>query len=261
VAETKIKLTGEQEALAKQLAEARQARTRCDAKPEALVSDEATAFAVQQAAVSAYPSKRIGYKIGATSPAAQAMIGCDGPFFAPMFERDVFSPDATLPRSDTWLAVECEFAFRMSATPASALHTDLAESIESCHPALEVIGRRTEGEGLSKLISSICDFGLNAAFCAGEAIKGWQVLDLGEAEVVGLVDGTETNRGQGSAVLGNPLNALGWLSEKLAEAGTPLAAGDWISTGTCLGIIPATPGATITGDYGELGRVSLTFAH
>jgi 2-keto-4-pentenoate hydratase len=42
------------------------------------VTDGASAMAVQAAAVSAYGGRQIGYKVGATSQAAQAMVGTGG---------------------------------------------------------------------------------------------------------------------------------------------------------------------------------------
>jgi len=41
--------------------------------------------------------------------------------------------------------------------------------------------------------------------------------------------------------------------------GGRLHAGDIVSTGTALGIVIPKPGATVTGEFGELGSVSVTF--
>jgi 2-keto-4-pentenoate hydratase len=59
--------------------------------------------------------------------------------------------------------------------------------------------------------------------------------------------------------MGHPLNALQWLAETLAERGKKLETGDIISTGTALGLIAPEPGATVAGDFGPFGTVSLTF--
>ncbi len=250
--------------IAERLAAARRDGTLVDLDLEAEIQDLQTAWAVQAAAVAAYGDRRIGYKIGATSAEVQAKIGCDAPFFAPLFAGDVQAPGAVIPIRPDYRAIECEFAFKMArdfpgpgeqATPEAA-----AEAVAACHPALEIIGNRIGGTPLPGLRSAVADFGANAGFIPGAAINNWRDLDLAQHEVRGLVDGRETNSGIGANVLGSPLNALAWLAGALAEAGSGLAAGDIISTGTCLGIIPIHPGHTITGDYGASGSVSVTFA-
>jgi 2-keto-4-pentenoate hydratase len=246
-----------------ELAKCRLQGTLTDHDLDAEIADLAQALIVQSAAAAAYPSRQNGYKIGATSPQAQKLVGCDSPFFAPMFERDRIEPDTTLSMRPGLMAVECEFAFKMGHNyPANGAPVDretIADAVASCHPALEIIGRRTPGEGLPSLINCTADLGLNAGFIPGAPIADWQGVDLAAAEVRGLVNGTVTNQGIGENVLGHPLNALTWIAETLAKSGGRLNAGDWVSSGTCLGIIPITPGATITGDFGALGSVSVTF--
>jgi len=249
--------------LGRQLAEARKTDQTLAADFDQVITQTADAWAVQAAALAHYGDDTIGYKIGATSAEAQRLIGCDGPFFGKMFARDAHSPGVSLPTRSGYLAIECEFAFRLARafpeTGEDISAETAAEAIASCHPALEIIGRRTAGNTLPGHHGSISDFALNAGFIAGEPIDNWQSLDLATHEVVGLVDGEETNRGTGAAVLGHPLNGLAWLAKALSDRGERLQAGEIVSTGTCLGIIPITPGHTITGDFGSAGTISVTF--
>ena len=96
-------------------------------------------------------------------------------------------------------------------------------------------------------------------FVASAGIANWAEIDLAAVTVRGLANGAVTNEGSGAAVLGHPLNALAWLAEALVADGGRLRADEIISTGTTLGIVKPEPGATITGDFGDLGTVSLTF--
>lgn len=227
------------------------------------VTDSACAMAVQVAAVSAYGGRQIGYKIGATSQAAQAMVGTNRPFYGPMAARDSFFGGDQVPWMDHYRGVECEFAFTMARDypgPSEAAGPEsLKTAVADCFIALEVVGRRTGGEGMPQFPGIIADFSAHCAFVAGPGVANWAEIDLAGVTVRGLANGAVTNEGSGAAVLGHPLNALAWLAEALVADGGRLKAGDIVTTGTTLGIIKPQPGATITGDFNDLGTVSLIF--
>jgi len=227
------------------------------------VKDEATAEQILAEAGDAYGAREVGYKIGCTSPLAQQITGAPGPFFAPMVDRDILEDGALLPWKPHYRGVECEFAFRMGRTypmvgEAPSLES-LKEAVSACHLALEVVGRRTEGEGLAPYPGVIADFGAHCAFILGPEVQDWASVDLAEVAVRGLRDGEVTNEGSGAAVMGGPLNALLWLAEALATRGRRLEEGDYVSTGTTLGVIAPRKGATVVGDFGALGKVGVSF--
>ena len=136
----------------------------------------------------------------------------------------------------------------------------LSEHITAAYVAVELIGRRTGGTGLPSLFAAIADFGGNSGFIKGPAIKNWQAADLPAVTVTALTNGTETNRGAGAAVMGHPLNSILWLQSKLRLQGKGLRAGEWVSTGTCLGVIAVVPDATVTADFAGCGQVSYRLA-
>ena len=65
--------------------------------------------------------------------------------------------------------------------------------------------------------------------------------------------------GTGAAVMGHPLNSLLWMHNSLTAIGSGLKAGDWISTGTCLGVIKAVPQSTVNISFSGCGEVSYQF--
>ncbi len=250
------------QALASKLAEARQSRTLTAAQPFSQLQSVEQAYELQQLATTLYQSPETGYKIGATSEAAQNIIGCEGPFFGPMFERDTFAAGSTNALVPGTVGGEAEFAFRIERDfpDQSDLTThDIVPLIASCHVAIELVGRRTEAEGLPGLLMAISDFGANSAFIPGAAIDNWQSIDLSQVVVNASIDGQLTNTGSGAAVLGNPLNALLWLHRQLHERGLKLRAGEWVSTGTCLGVIEARTGSTVEVEFGGCGTIGYAF--
>jgi 2-keto-4-pentenoate hydratase len=50
-----------------------------------------------------------------------------------------------------------------------------------------------------------------------------------------------------------------WLANQQARMGRGLKAGDIVSTGTCTGIAAVRPGDEAVADFGQLGRVEITF--
>ena len=102
--------------------------------------------------------------------------------------------------------------------------------------------------------------------CAHEFVLGpatsapWRELDLVRHRVVGMVAGKIEREGTGEAVLGDPRMALTWLVNELSGLGIPLAAGQVVTTGTCLAPMAIGAGDRVSADFGALGKVHVRFA-
>ncbi len=245
--------------LAARLAESRREHTQLAPDFLESLNSEAEAYEVQSLLEASYGATRIGYKVGATNETSQKMFDCDGPFYGPVFDTDCHVSGATIDVRDGLLGGEAEFAFVIdrdvpTETPIDAKR--ISDFIRASHVAVELVGRRTQGEGLPSLFGAIADFGGNADFIRGPAIENWHAIDLASVEVTATVDGAETNAGSGAAVLGHPLNSVAWLHEKLRTRGGGLKAGEWITTGTCLGVIAPVPGSDVHIRFNGCGEVS-----
>lgn len=254
---------GDFETAGQALADARRDRKALSELPGGLPADETTAYAIQRHAINAYGERRVGYKIGATNPQAQAMLGTDHPFQAPLFAPDCHENGVVLAEPGFGIiGLEPEFALRLSADlPAreqAYTFDDLSAAIASVHPAFEVIGLRLPSELFKNVLVVTADFGANVGFVAGKGIDDWQQWDLSTIAVQARVDGEAVANGSGANVLGHPVNSLLWLVNELRTSGEGLAAGDWISTGTCAGVVKIARGQTAVADFGPFGDVSLT---
>ena len=251
------------EAAGRALADARRAGTLLDDLPGGLPADEAGAYAVQRAAIAAYGERRVGYKIGATSPEAQALLKTDHPFRAPLFWPDCHDSDVAIEEPGYGLVgLEPEFALRLGADlPARETPYTLDEvraAVATVHPAFEVIGLRLPSALFKNITVVTTDFGANVGFVAGDGVGDWQEHDLASIPVQAEIDGEEVATGSGANALGHPLNAVLWLANSLDVSEGGLAAGDWVSTGTCAGVVKIAPGQRAAANFGPFGQVRLT---
>lgn len=247
------------------LAKARLERQEIAALPGGLPTDEATAYRIQAAAVEALGQARSGYKIGATSPEAQAILHTDHPFTSPLFEPDCQQSGAAVTEPGYGLlGLEPEFALKLGTDlpprPKAYAVDDVRGAIASVHPAFEIIGLRLPNEFFPNALVVTADFGANVGFVAGDGVSDWQAHDLSANPVAARVNGKDVASGTGKAVMGHPLNALVWLANHLSARGRGLQAGDWVSTGTCAGVVPIKPGQNASADFGPFGKVSLTLS-
>jgi 2-keto-4-pentenoate hydratase len=58
-------------------------------------------------------------------------------------------------------------------------------------------------------------------------------------------------------MMGNPLNALAWLADKLTAAGTPLRRGMLVTTGSMAPILYPIAGDGVSVEVSELGTADL----
>lgn len=206
-----------------------------------------------------------GWKIAATSLAGQAHIGVDGPLAGRLLAERVIPDGGLCPFGNNHMrAAEIEFAFRMGRTlvPQTAEYSvaEVLDAVAALHPSIEIPDSRYdvfEAVGAPQLIA---DNACAHYFVAGPAAPdAWRDIDLAAHRATGSVDAARFE-GIGSNVLGDPRVALQWLANELSRLGIPLAAGQLITTGTCLAPMTIRPGAVIRGDFGPLGTVSVHMA-
>ncbi|MEQ9556713.1 MAG: fumarylacetoacetate hydrolase family protein [Rhodospirillales bacterium] len=227
-----------------------------------LILDEG--YGVQAAVDGACGAPIAAFKIGSSSKASQEKLGTDEPWFGAVAQTFMAQSGATVPSVAHTLAVEGEFAFRLSADlPArdsAYTEAEVRAAVDRVAGAIEVVGRRFEGgpEGGAMLPLLVADGGVNVALILGTAKPFTPDMDFRDHGVVMRINGAERGRGVGSMALGDPLNSLLWLVNGLSRRGRGLTAGQWVSTGTCTGIEAAAPGDRAQADFGDLGVVEVT---
>lgn len=205
-----------------------------------------------------------GYKIGCTSEVMQKYLAIPHPCAGGVHSGAVHRSGVVLNAADyVRVGVECEIAVRLGKdlVPAGAPFTrdSVAGSIECYLPAIEIVDDRYlkwETLGAPTLIAD--DF-FAAGIVLGPPVARSIVPELIDVAGRTLIDGREAGRGTGADVLGHPHNALAWLANHLASAGTSMRAGDIVMTGSLVKTVWLEAGNEATMEFSGLGKVQVAF--
>lgn len=251
---------------AQRLAVAAEHRQPCRPVRDLIGSDDLqAAYAVQrrnaEARVAA-GAEMVGRKIGLTSPAVQAQLGVDQPDFGILFADMAHADGAAVP-SDAVMQprVEAEVAFVLKADLADGLLDDahVRTAVDYAVAALEVCGSRIAGWDIS-FGDTVADNASAGAYVLGTEKKTLDEFVPRDVEMSMTVDGEEVSTGNGTACLGDPLNALVWLARQARDLGEPLRAGQVILSGALGPMKPIDPGAQVQARITGLGSVSMSLA-
>ncbi len=189
---------------------------------------------------------RVGYKAAFTNPALQQRFGVSGPKWGTMFDRNMVDIIAVLPHDfgarplyEADLIVEVKDAGLANAnTPLEAL-----AHLESVVPFIELPDLMLEGQfsGPNFIATNVgfrggvtgAELPVQRTQAFADAMANMTVVMIDEAD-----NNKELGRGQGSAIMGNPLNAAIWLAKELKKEGIVLKKGDLLSLG---GFFPPQP--------------------
>lgn len=233
--------------------------------PEVRPANRAEGYRIQARLEDHTAAPLFGWKIAATSAAGQAHIGVDGPLAGRLLAERVIPDRGTCPFGSNHMRVaEIEFAFRMGRTLAPRDQPyqldEVLAAVATLHPSIEIPDSRFEAFERVGGPQLIADNACAHYFVPGQAAPSeWRDLDLASYRVLGSVN-DEIFEGIGSNVLGDPRVALQWLVNELSQLGIPLAAGQLVTTGTCVTPMAIAPGDHIRGDFGQLGTVSVRMA-
>ena len=199
----------------------------------------------------------VGYKAAFTNPALQERFGVSGPKWGYMYERNMIDIIAVLPADfGARPLYEADFIVEVkdprladATTPLEAL-----AYLDGIVPFIELPDLMLEGQ-----FSGNAMIATNVAFRGGvlgmeiPIVKTQAFLDALANMTVILTDenagGKELGRAQGSALMGNPINAAMWLARELKKDGITLKKGDLLSLGGFIPPQPAKPGMKVKLQY------------
>lgn len=200
-----------------------------------------------------------GKKIGLTSLAMQKSLGVDTPDFGFLY-NSMEVKDGVIKKDDILQPrMEGELAFILKEDlKDNATVQDVLDATDYVVPALEIVGSRIKDWKLT-IVDTVADNASCGMYLLSDIKIDPKEVDLKEIEMSLYKNDELINQGKGSAVLGDPANAVLWLANSLGKYEVKLNAGDIILAGALTAAIPAVSGDEFTCDYGEFGKLSIKF--
>ncbi len=199
----------------------------------------------------------VGYKAGLTNKAVQERFGATAPVLGVLLQDMILGAGAQISpnfgikpvyEADMVLVVADE-GINAAGTPEEAI-----QHIAGVQPFIELADLMlADPKQITASVLAASNVGARLGVLGEIApidTSPAGVAALANAEVV-LTDGDGNvlSQSPGSAVLGNPLNAVIWVAQELAAEGKALKAGDLVSVGSFSPLTPPKPGQIITVTY------------
>lgn len=201
--------------------------------------------------------KVAGYKAGLTNAAVQQRFQHASPVRGSLFEKMLLEDGASVaarfgarPLFEADLVVEVRDAgIHRARTPLEALR-----HISRIHPFIEMPDLVFEDpRQITGPVLVYANVGARLGVLGPSIeVKATPALvDALAAMTVRLVDGEgrELDSGRGSAILGQPLDAVLWLARDLEASGITLKKGDLLSLGSFTKLLPPQPGLSVKAIY------------
>ena len=186
----------------------------------------------------------VGKKIGVTSKAVQDMLGVHQPDFGFLTDWmhvtgdiDVAAKALIAPRAEAEIA----FILKNGLTGPGVTAEQVIAATEFITPCFEIVDSRIKDWKIG-IVDTVADNASCGVFVLGEARADPRAHNLPSLRVTVTKNGAPLSEGYGSAVQGDPAQAVAWLANTLGAYGVTLDAGDIILSGSLVPLEPAVKG-------------------
>lgn len=186
----------------------------------------------------------VGKKIGVTSKAVQDMLGVHQPDFGFLTDWmhvtgdiDVAAKALIAPRAEAEIA----FILKNGLTGPGVTAEQVIAATEFITPCFEIVDSRIKDWKIG-IVDTVADNASCGVFVLGEARADPRAHNLPSLRVTVTKNGAPLSEGYGSAVQGDPAQAVAWLANTLGAYGVTLDAGDVILSGSLVPLEPAVKG-------------------
>lgn len=206
-------------------------------------------------------AKVAGHKVGLASEAMQTMMGVDEPDYGHLLDvmqyhesQPIDFHSLCIPRVE----VEVGFILGDDLPGEGCTREDVIAAIEWVVPSIELIDSRIKDWKIT-LVDTIADNASSCGWILGEQRVAMSDIDVGDIDATLTRNGEVVAKGNSSAVLGNPLNSVSWLANKVSSFGVRLRKGDVILPGTATRAFDIASGDNFVAEFAGLGSVTLDF--
>ncbi|MFT5389866.1 MAG: 2-keto-4-pentenoate hydratase [Gammaproteobacteria bacterium] len=207
----------------------------------------------------------VGYKAALTSPAMQAQVGIDEPLLGTLLGSRIVTGSEPVSISG-WgflrptLEPEIAVVLGRDLQGPGVTRIDALRAIAGYLPAIELGDYRTSVEVGQTFIGAVVCNTFNGGIVLGQPYVAPAGIDLRREGMTMTHNGKPAGSGTGVEVLGDPINSVIFIANKLAEYGHGLRAGMILMTGSIVASIPLAAGDDVDVEFTQLGAVRVRMA-
>jgi 2-keto-4-pentenoate hydratase len=211
----------------------------------------------------------VGYKAGLTNPNVQKVFGVNQPVRGTLLKKMLLESGAVIPAKFGSVSMsEGDLIVRVKDDGINQAKTpeETLKYLDAVIPFIElpdlVCDKSVKFNGAILVAINVgARYGVMGKPIPLEATPQW--VERLKNFTLQIMDekGTLVDEGKGTALLGDPLNAVLWIKNSLTADGKKLKKGDLLSLGSLTKMLPPRPGMTIRAKYIELdpnGPVEIT---
>ena len=203
----------------------------------------------------------VGHKVALTTKASREHLGVDEPCFGHILDRCVYANDSQVPigdLADPHIEAETAFVLAEDIKGPGVTPVQVMQATHAVVPALELVDLKIEGDGITA-VDVVAHNALHGGVVVGSRMVPLEQVDLQYDGVTVEFNGSLHGSGTGFEVMGNPINPIVWLANKLAEFDDYLKAGETIISGAMVIPVRLKPGDFVKVTYSRLGTVGASF--
>jgi 2-keto-4-pentenoate hydratase len=242
-----------------------------DGLPEAFrPADEAEAYKVQdqlhELLNEAGYGKRVGYKIGCTTPVMQEFLGIKNPCAGAVYNTSTnYIATSAQYQNFSHPGVECEIAAFIGSDLPSApdgtpfTRESVTPAVQALFGAIEIVDDRWTDYKTVDTPSLIADDFFASGIVLSQPKPVKDAPDLATAIGHMTINGKRVGEGTTGDIMGHPYEALAWLANSLAERGKHLKAGEVVMLGSVVETKWVMPGDEVSIDIEGVGGALVKF--
>lgn len=152
---------------------------------------------------------------------------------------------------------EIAFVLHIDLAGPGVTTADVCQATKGVMACLEFVDFRWDFN--VSFFDSVADNAACGGFLLGSRVVPLHGLDLRYIAMFMMKNGELVSSGAGVEVMGDPLNAIAWLANKLGEHGDRLRAGDVVLSGAITAAVPVVAGDSMNICFSKLGNIEVRF--